>query len=163
MKNIVELMSVYASHHNKTITKVTHFIGIPAILLGIQIILSWLYLPFAYINHFSIAWLALIALLIYYVLLDIYLALLSAIFLLPLTIVAQLLSDNHFTWPAFFIFCILFITGWIIQLIGHYFEGKQPALLGNLFQVFIAPIFLIAELCFVFGYRKDLKDKINTM
>ena len=33
----------------------------------------------------------------------------------------------------------LFISGWILQFIGHYFEGKPPAFLKN-------PLFLLAGL-----------------
>ena len=36
----------------------------------------------------------------------------------------------------------LFILSWVAQFIGHYIEGKRPALLDNLSQAFIdAPLF----------------------
>jgi uncharacterized membrane protein YGL010W len=40
--------------------------------------------------------------------------------------------------------------------------GRKPALTESLFQVFVAPFFLALEVLFVFGYRKDLFDKVET-
>jgi len=36
------------------------------------------------------------------------------------------------------------------------FEGRKPALADNLFQIFVAPIFLCAELFFALGYKPRL-------
>jgi uncharacterized membrane protein YGL010W len=48
-------------------------------------------------------------------------------------------------------------------LIGHAFEGKKPALMDNFFQVFIAPIFLMAEVFFAFGYKRDVAERMEQM
>ena len=50
----------------------------------------------------------------------------------------------------------MFIGGWILQFIGHHFEGKRPALVDNIFQGFIGPMFLVAETLVASGYRADL-------
>jgi uncharacterized membrane protein YGL010W len=50
-------------------------------------------------------------------------------------------------------FGVLFVGGWILQLVGHAFEGRKPALVGNLFQIFVAPIFLAAEVSFLLGFK----------
>ena len=44
----------------------------------------------------------------------------------------------------------------MVQLVGHVFEGRKPALADNLFQVFVAPIFLCAEVFFALGYKPAL-------
>ena len=36
------------------------------------------------------------------------------------------------------------------------FEGRKPALADNLFQIFVAPIFLAAEVFFALGYKPQL-------
>jgi uncharacterized membrane protein YGL010W len=41
------------------------------------------------------------------------------------------------------------------------FEGRKPALTDNLFQIFIAPIFLVAELFFALGLKRDVLKKIE--
>ena len=46
---------------------------------------------------------------------------------------------------------------WIAQFIGHgVFEGRAPALLDSWDQAFItAPLFVVLEVLFFFGYRKQ--------
>ena len=61
------------------------------------------------------------------------------------------------------IFLVTFVGGWIVQLAGHYLEGRKPALTDNLFQVFVAPVFLMAELFFAFGLKPELHDAVNRM
>jgi uncharacterized membrane protein YGL010W len=65
------------------------------------------------------------------------------------------------SWVSFFAAC--FGIGWVFQLIGHAIEGKKPALLDNFFQVFVAPIFLMAELFFMLGLRQDLKRQVDEL
>ncbi len=57
---------------------------------------------------------------------------------------------------------MFFAGGWIFQLVGHVFEGRRPALADNLFQIFIAPIFLVAEAFFALGLKRELLKKIET-
>jgi uncharacterized membrane protein YGL010W len=58
-------------------------------------------------------------------------------------------------------FAILFVGGWILQLVGHVFEGRKPALADNLFQIFVAPIFLAAEVFFALGYKPQLHRQVQ--
>jgi uncharacterized membrane protein YGL010W len=58
-------------------------------------------------------------------------------------------------------FALLFVGGWRLQLIGHYFEGRKPALVDNVFQIFVAPIFLAAEVFFALGYKKNLRKNVS--
>ena len=55
------------------------------------------------------------------------------------------------------------ITGWIAQFVGHgVFEGRAPALLDNLIQaLFLAPFFVWMEILFFFGYRPELKQRLD--
>ena len=41
------------------------------------------------------------------------------------------------------------------------FEGRKPALVDNFMQVFIAPMFLIAEIAFALGLRKPLAAEVE--
>jgi uncharacterized membrane protein YGL010W len=58
-------------------------------------------------------------------------------------------------------FAALFVGGWILQLVGHVFEGRKPALADNFFQIFVAPIFLCAELFFALGYKPRLHEAVQ--
>ncbi len=59
------------------------------------------------------------------------------------------------------VFAVLFVGGWALQLWGHVYEGRRPALLSNLFQALIGPMFLVAEMFFALGLRRDLKDRVE--
>jgi len=58
-------------------------------------------------------------------------------------------------------FAVLFVGGWALQFLGHHYEGKRPALLDNIFQGFIGPMFLVAETLVASGYRPDLAEMIG--
>ena len=55
------------------------------------------------------------------------------------------------------------IVSWLAQFTGHgVFEGRAPALLDNIVQaLFLAPFFVWIEVLFFFGYRPELKGRID--
>jgi uncharacterized membrane protein YGL010W len=55
------------------------------------------------------------------------------------------------------------IVSWLAQFVGHgKFEGRAPALLDNLVQaVLLAPLFVWMEILFFFGYRPELKARME--
>lgn len=57
----------------------------------------------------------------------------------------------------------LFVFSWIAQFLGHgVFEGRAPTLLDNLVQaLFLAPFFVWFEVLFYFGYRPELKSRLD--
>jgi uncharacterized membrane protein YGL010W len=56
---------------------------------------------------------------------------------------------------------VVFVLGWALQFFGHYLEGNRPALLTNLFQIVVAPIYLAAELIFSMGMRVTLRTEVQ--
>lgn len=56
------------------------------------------------------------------------------------------------------------VLAWVAQFIGHgVFEGRAPALMDNLVQaLFQAPFFVWLEVLFMFGYRPELKSRLDT-
>ena len=64
---------------------------------------------------------------------------------------------------ALMVFGVSFVGGWALQLLGHGYEGRRPALVDNLFQVVIAPIFLMAELFFALGYKRDVAERVEQL
>jgi len=55
----------------------------------------------------------------------------------------------------------LFLVGWIIQFLGHYFEGRKPAFVDDLIGLLIGPLFIVAELSFFLGLRKDVEAAVT--
>ncbi|MBV8030791.1 MAG: DUF962 domain-containing protein [Betaproteobacteria bacterium] len=159
MKTLEDQMSVYAAYHQDSRNKASHFVGVPMIILSLFIPLSWLKLeagPFAITGAIVFA----AAVLLYYVFLDAVLAIATAVFTALLLVAAEWIAGRGAIagWVAF---AALFVVGWIVQLVGHAFEGRKPALVDNLFQILIAPIFLCAELFFALGYKPALHARVQ--
>jgi uncharacterized membrane protein YGL010W len=156
MKSLDEQMSVYAAYHRNVWNRRTHFIGVPAIIFAILIPMSWV--PIA--AGVTLAHLSVVALLVYYFLLDAALALAATIAAGALVYAAQTTAASGvvsgWIWSGVF-----FAGGWAFQLVGHVFEGRKPALADNLFQIFIAPIFLVAELFFALGLKRDVQGRVE--
>ncbi len=55
----------------------------------------------------------------------------------------------------------MFVVGWIIQFIGHYYEGRKPAFIDDVTGLIIGPLFVVAELAFLMGLRKPLQHAIE--
>jgi len=98
-------------------------------------------------------------LLAYYLALDFVLGLAMVVVMGALLWLGQALASRGtlagLTW-----FAVLFAGGWMLQLVGHVFEGRRPALADNLFQIFVAPIFLCAEAFFALGYKPKLHSAV---
>lgn len=156
MKSIEEQMSFYQAYHYHPLNKLSHFIGIPLIIFSLLLLLSSLRTTILGFEITS-ALLFIATVWVYYVFLDLLYALSSLIIIIPLLYFADFYSQND---AMIYIFLLCFIIGWIIQLIGHYYEGRKPALVDNFFQIFIAPLFLIAELYYHFGFRKNQQEMV---
>ena len=152
-------MAVYSAYHQDARNRATHFIGVPIIVLSLFIPLAWLRIELAGVPISAGMILAAIVL-AYYLALDLVLGvamvLVFALLLEAGEHIAALGPAAGWTW-----FGVLFVGGWILQLVGHVFEGRRPALTDNLFQIFIAPIFLCAEMFFALGYKPGLQAAVR--
>ena len=54
----------------------------------------------------------------------------------------------------------LFVVGWVIQLVGHYYEGRKPAFVDDVMGLVIGPLFVVAELAFLLGLRKEVEHAV---
>jgi uncharacterized membrane protein YGL010W len=152
-------MAFYAAYHQDGRNKLTHFIGVPAIVLGVMVALAWLRTEVGG-TTISGAMVITAVVLMYYLLLDIPLGIAMLVvfgaLLYGAEIIAALPLKEAIAW-----FLLLFAGGWVVQLIGHVFEGRKPALADNVFQIFVAPIFLCAEIFFALGYKPKLHAAVQ--
>jgi uncharacterized membrane protein YGL010W len=155
MKTIEEQMATYAAYHQDARNKATHFIGVPVIVLSLFIPLAWLR-----VGDLSAAMVLAAVLIVYYLMLDVLLGVAMLGMLAVLAWAGERLAmmgaAAGWSW-----FAALFIGGWMLQLLGHVYEGRRPALTDNLFQIFVAPIFLCAELFFALGYKPSLHEEVQ--
>ena len=159
MKTLEDQMSFYAAYHQDARNKLTHFIGVPAIVLGVMVALAWLRVDAGGVTV-SGAMVVTAVVLVYYLLLDIPLGLAMAVLFAALLYAAEIIAalplKAGIAW-----FLLFFAGGWVIQLVGHVFEGRKPALADNIFQIFVAPIFLCAEVFFALGYKPALHAAVQ--
>jgi len=159
MKPLEQQMAFYAAYHQDVRNKATHFVGVPVIVLSLFIPLAWPRIEIAGLP-FTAAMLFAFVVLAYYFILDVALALAMTAVTLALVWLGHQIAGLG-AGPAWAWFAALFIGGWILQLVGHGFEGRRPALADNLFQIFVAPIFLCAEIFFALGYKPGLHQAVQ--
>lgn len=158
MKTLVDHLAQYAAYHRDRRNIASHFIGIPMIVLAVAVLLSR--------PGFEIAglWLApatltALAAAVFYLRLDTRFGLLmTALLGLCLWAGASLAVASTALWLTAGIG--LFVIGWIIQFIGHYYEGRKPAFVDDVMGLVVGPLFVVAELAFLLGLRKDVEQAV---
>ncbi len=159
MQTLEQQMSFYAAYHQDARNKATHFVGVPMIIFGLFIALGWARIEVGGVT-LSAALLLAAAVLVWYFLLDVPLALAMLVTNAVLLYLADMVSVQPIAVGAAW-FLVFFGGGWVIQLLGHVWEGRKPALADNLFQIFVAPIFLAAEAFFALGYKPALHAAVQ--
>ena len=161
MQSFIEQAKNYSLYHQKTITRYTHFVGVPLLVFSFMLLFSFLHLTVpGYFSRTS-AELLTLALFLYYLVLNWRLALSLAPVLILLLWLADWIGGDGPTSGALTVFLACFIVGWIVQLLGHLFEGHRPAFTKNLCQFLIAPLYLTAEVYFMFGKMQALQTAIH--
>ena len=156
--SIVRALAKYAGYHRDKRNILTHFFGVPLIVFGVQVLLGRAGFEIGGV-FVSAMWLVTALACIYYLRLELAMGAVMTISLLLMGWAAQGLS---FTAPyAWLIWGVgLFVVGWVIQFVGHYYEGKKPAFVDDLIGLAIGPLFVVAELLFLCGLRRDLEAQI---
>ena len=49
-----------------------------------------------------------------------------------------------------------FVVGWVLQFVGHYYEGRKPAFVDDLVGLLVGPMFVTGEVLFALGWGKPL-------
>jgi uncharacterized membrane protein YGL010W len=157
----VEQIAMYTSYHRDARNKATHFVGVPAI--AVSLLLPMALLPFAVVEGYTISLATVFAglVMLFWIGLDRPLGLTTSLLFLPALWFASWLATQGLA-AVWITFVVLFAGGWIIQLVGHAFEGRKPALVDNFLQVFIAPVFLVAEVFFKLGLKRDLEAELES-
>jgi uncharacterized membrane protein YGL010W len=160
------MLTGYAAAHQHPFNITVHLIGIPIIMLGVSIPLTWVGIE---INDFSfkIAHMVVIALFLFYLTLDWVFALVFLVFGFAIVEVAVFIGNLPFKRSAS-IAAAAFFGGYIAQFVGHAVEKSMPVLLKHPIQANIAaPFFTIVEIFHILGLRKklfnDVKQRIDEL
>ena len=157
---MIEQAAMYTAYHRDHRNVWTHVVGVPAIVLAIVLGLHRIGLGFIW-PGLTLGWLFVAFFVCFYI----WLQPKAGAVLSALLIVGSYVMAGYAGLPSgsfWLLFAVLFIGGWIFQLVGHsVFEGRRPALTDNLLQIFIAPLFLIMEGFFAAGQLGAEKEEIE--
>jgi uncharacterized membrane protein YGL010W len=157
--NLVVLLADYAVYHRDPRNRRTHYIGVPAIAYAVLI-------PAALVEFTLFGFpvdldrIVVAAFVLFYLILDLRLGIVLAVLLALLAWAAETTTRLGVS-GSLVVAGVVFVLGWTLQFFGHYLEGNRPALLTNLFQIMVAPIYLTAELIFSMGLRTGLRSEVE--
>lgn len=160
MKSLTDQLAQYAEYHRDRRNIVTHFVGIPMIVLAVQVLLSRPAWP---VGAFVLTPALVVTLLacLYYLVLDRPLGVLMAALLAAgLALAAAIAALPTGAWLGWGVG--LFVVGWAIQFVGHIYEGRKPAFVDDLIGLVIGPLFVVAEAVFALGLRRELHAAIES-
>ena len=159
MKTLTDQLTQYAYYHQDTRNVATHFVGVPMIVMAVVVLMSRAQFAQGDVS-ISLAMVAAALTTIFYLRLDLrFGVVLGAVLALMLAGGQWLAAQTLSLWLTAGVG--LFVVGWIIQFVGHYYEGKKPAFVDDLVGLLIGPLFVTAELGFLLHMRLELKDEIR--
>ena len=159
MSALETALANYAAYHRDRRNVATHLVGIPMIFLAVIVLLSRPVFVLAG-GSFTPAILLSVAAAVFYLRLDLRFGLAMALLLAACCGVGLTLARTATaTWLGWGLG--LFVLGWIIQFVGHWFEGRKPAFVDDLKSLLVGPLFVVAELAFMLGLRRDVQAAIS--
>lgn len=164
MKNLEQHLSEYAGYHRDHRNILTHYFGIPLIVFAVLCLLSRpmfdVTLPIVGEAVLSPALFVWLIGNLFYLKLDLRLGAVMVILTGALLWLAQPVAiQSTLVWLM--VSVGIFVGGWVLQFIGHYYEGKKPAFVDDLMGLAIGPLFVVTELGFELGLRAELQEKIE--
>lgn len=157
---LMDMLVTYAAAHQHPLNVFVHLIGIPVILLGILIPLSWVTIEIESFR-FTPAHVLVAALFVFYLTLDLIFAVAFLSVGLLLALIAGWIAALSFAVAAGTA-AVCFFGGYAAQFVGHAVEKSLPVLVRHPLQANLAaPFFTIVELFKLAGLRDRLFDQMQ--
>lgn len=155
-----ELMLRYAEYHRDRRNIATHFIGIPMIVFSIGALLARPAFEVAGVA-LTPAWILVALSTAWYltrgdVALGLAVSAANAVLVAAATPLGQLSTPMWLAWGVG-----AFALGWIIQAVGHVYEGRKPAFVDDVIGLLTGPMFVTAEVLFALGWNAALARRIE--
>ena len=162
MFDFAQQMTFYSAYHQERRNVITHIFGVPIITFSLFVVMHWL--EFTTVSGFPITLAVVVYALatLYYLSLDAVFGGVAGILYGSLLYAAYQVAMMDYQ-VGLIVLAVCQIGGWGSQIFAHaVFEKRRPAFLDNLFQAFVsAPLFVVADVLFMLGIRKSLKEKIH--
>ena len=167
MFDFVKQITFYSAYHQERRNVITHIFGVPIITFSLFVVMHWLKLKT--VQSFPGQSFPITLAIIFYALATLYYLSLDRLFGIVAGIIYGVLLYAAYEVSVmgyqigWIVFAMCQIGGWGSQIYAHaVFEHSRPAFLDNLFQAFVsAPLFVVAEVFFMIGIRKSLKEKVD--
>jgi uncharacterized membrane protein YGL010W len=160
MPAATELLTHYAGYHRDRRNIATHFVGIPLIVFAVGALLArpTFLVGGVELMPSALAWA--LASLWYLTRGNLPLGLATSLTVLVLVMAA--LPLGQLGTPAWLAWSLgIFVLGWALQFLGHYYEGRKPAFVDDLRGLLVGPMFVVGEALFALGWGKGLLAEIE--
>lgn len=160
LRDAETLLQQYAAYHRDERNIVTHFLGVPMIVFGIGVLLAGASVVVGG-QVLTLAWLVYALLAAWYLTrgqFGLGLATSAAVGVLVL-LAHQVGGGGLGAWLAWGLG--FFGVGWLVQFIGHYYEGRKPAFTDDLVGLLVGPMFFTLEALASLGLFKRLMGQIE--
>ena len=160
MRAATDLLSQYALYHRDRRNIASHFVGVPMIVFAVGVLLAKPAFALAGLA-LSPAWVVFALAAAWYLTRgNLSLGVATSAAVGALIALAHHVGDSGTgAWLAWGIGC--FVVGWIIQFIGHWYEGRKPAFVDDIVGLLVGPMFVTAEALFSLGWGKPLLREIE--
>lgn len=153
----IESLAAYAGYHRDQRNIATHLLGIPLVVLSLAVWLGrteW--------SGWTLSWgLWALSALWYLSRRGAFVVGLGVVVMTALLVAlaTPLASGSLGLWLASG--STLWLAGWTLQALGHYYEGRRPAFSGDPRALLVGPQFVVAEWLFSLGCCLTLRDQIE--
>lgn len=155
------LLVQYAEYHRDPRNIQTHLVGVPLIVLALGVLLA---APQVKVGGLTLtpAWVIFALTTLWYVtrgMLGLGVAVSGVVgaLLWAGQEIATSMPSDRWAWGVG-----LFVVGWIIQFVGHYYEGRKPAFADDLVGLLVGPMFVVLELLAKMGLFNGVMQHIET-
>ena len=138
MSRLDRYMADYGSYHADARNEATHAIGIPMIVLSLLMLAGNVSLGAIGGLRLDLGMALIVAVTIFYLVLSPGLGLAMGAFLALLHLFGHAVLGANI-WIALG----LFVGGWVLQFVGHAYEGKRPAFLKNGIHLLVGPVWIV--------------------
>ncbi len=156
----MDMLTGYAASHQHPFNMFVHMIGIPTIMFGVLIPLTWASVDVAGVTV-SLAHAVMLAFFVFYLTLDTLFAISFLVLAFVLTYFAGVVGAKPLAVSGS-VAAAAFFGGYAAQFIGHAVERSMPVLVKHPVQANLAaPFFQIVEVFKVFGLRDELFNALQ--
>ena len=157
---LMDMLTGYAAAHQHPVNIFVHMIGIPTIMLGVLIPLTWASIEVAGIE-INLAHVAMLGFFAFYLTLDRLFAVVFLVFAMLVAELARYIGAMPLATSGV-IAALAFTGGYAAQFIGHAIEKSMPVLVKHPVQANLAaPFFTVVEMFKILGLRDDLFNKVQ--